>query len=170
MDNPRAPRRVQPGVRIGLALAALLLSACLTNRIGPGVLRQDWNQRPRDPTANPIEQYPDDRWSDERPSRIPGPGEAQPPPLGEGDEEAGEGDSTAVDLAKRSIATALAGLAGRNHMSGGLAGWLPLIESSGTFEEDPTTRALHEQRRDRAERRRAEKKQRRVERPGPDDR
>src|SRR5687767_14478820 len=76
-----AGRRVEPGVRTSFALVAVLLSACLTNRIGPGVLRQDWNQRPRDPDpmANPAAQYPDNRWSEERDERIPGPGESPPP-------------------------------------------------------------------------------------------
>ena len=76
MDNPRAPGRVPTGVRTRFALAAVVLSGCLTSRVGPGILRQDWNQRPRDadPRANPAAQYPDDRWSDEHHERIPGPG------------------------------------------------------------------------------------------------
>ena len=115
------------------ALAMMLLTGgCLTSRIGPGVLRQDWNQRPRDPDPmrNPAAQEPDNRWTTNTPPRIPGPGEAQAPASGETEDVAGDEDSPAVDLARRWAATFLAW---------SLAGWLPLVEISGTFEEDPTT-------------------------------
>ena len=152
---------VQARVRTSLAPVLVLLSACITNRIGPGVLRQDWNQRPRDldPMHNPAAPARDNRWDDEREQRIPGPGEAQPPSTGEAEAATAEEDSPAVDLVKRSVATALAV---------GAAGWLPILESSGTFEEDPATRALHRQRAQRAERARAERRKRRIERaPAP---
>lgn len=150
-------------VRTSLAavLPLLLAAACITTRVGPGVLRKDWNERPRDPdpVANPAAQYPDERWGRERAGRIPGPGESDPNRREEGeaaDEEAGpdEGDSAAVDLGKRSLATALA--AG--------FGWLPLVELSGTFEEDRATRARHRQRVERAEARKAERRKHRVDR------
>lgn len=146
----------------------VVLTACVTSRLGPGVLRQDWNERRRDdPMQDPVQTYPDDRWRDEQPARIPGPGEA--PPTGEdaNGDAADDGDSPAADLAERSVATALATLAGqRGRMLPTLAGWLPILEASGTFEEDPTTRKLHRQGRERARRRRDGKRVRRVE-PAP---
>jgi hypothetical protein len=140
-----------------MLLTLLGTSACITSRVGPGVVRRDWSYRPRDPDplANPAADTPARRWGVERRERIPGPGEAQPPPGdGEGEGDADDGDSTAVDLGKRTLATALA--AG--------FGWLPILESSGTFEEDSRTRSLHRQRRERAARRRAERSKHRVDR------
>ncbi|HVV88422.1 MAG TPA: hypothetical protein VHE35_35510 [Kofleriaceae bacterium] len=154
-------------MRTWLAPALALLSACITNRLGPGVLRQDWNERRRDdPMVNPAETYPDNRWTDEPPERIPGPGETPQGAAGDGEEQApAEGDSPGVDLTKRSIATALAVFAGgQGRALRGMAGWLPILESSGTFEEDPTTRHLERQRLQRAHRRRADQHRRRIER------
>lgn len=152
-DNPGQRGAVHGGVRALLVAAIVCAGGCLTTRVGPGVLRQDWNQRPRnpDPLANPATVYRDDRWSDEKPERIRGPGEESP----DGEAEPGaDEDSATADLAKRTVATFLAS---------GIAGWLPLVEASGSFEEDPATRRAHQQRRARAERRAAERRRRRVE-------
>ncbi len=116
-------------VPAALALAAALSGACVSNRLAPGVLREDWNQprRDPDPTRNPTAEPTGNPWATETEDRIPPPGEARPAP----DEPTAQ-DRRTVDFAKRGAATFLAWAA---------AGWIPLIEWSGTFEEDPAQRA-----------------------------
>lgn len=118
-------------MRTTLGAIVLLTVGCVTNRVGPGVLREDWNQprRDPDPTRNPTEEPRGNPWSEERAERVPPPGEEPPP-----SEPSGEPDTRTVDLAKRGAATFLAWAA---------AGWLPLVEWSGTFEEDPHQRRKH---------------------------
>lgn len=116
-----------------LLAGVVVAAACVSSRVGPGVLREDWSQprRDPDPTRNPAEEPRGNPWADEREDRIRGPGEegavptASAPPAG---------DRRGLDLAKRGAATFLAWA---------VAGWLPLLEWSGTFEEDPGQRRRH---------------------------
>jgi hypothetical protein len=110
----------------------LLVSGCITNRIAPGVLREDWREprRDPDPTANPTEQQTGNPWASEEEARIGPPSTAE-----EGEEEESSApsadDGHTVEIAKRGAATFFAWAAG---------GWIPLVEWSGTFEEDPEQR------------------------------
>lgn len=112
-----------------MLLLALALTGCITNRVGPGVLREDWSQprRDPDPTRNPTEEPSGNPWASKNQERIAPPGEPKP----DSAEEDAPTDSRTVDLAKRGAATILAWAA---------AGWIPLLEYSGTFEEDPEQR------------------------------
>ncbi len=114
----------------GALLAVAVAGACVSSGVGPGVLREDWNQprRDPDPTRNPTEEPSGNPWAVETEARIPPPGErpaATSPP---------GADGRGVDLAKRGAATFLAWA---------VAGWLPIVEWSGRFEEDPAQRERH---------------------------
>jgi len=108
-------------------LLAVLLSGCLSNRIAPGVLREDWREprRDPDPTRNPTEQQTGNPWAPEEEARV------GPPSTSEEEPEEETISPHTVDIAKRGAATFLAWAA---------AGWIPLVEWSGTFEEDPEQR------------------------------
>jgi hypothetical protein len=110
-------------------LLALALTGCITNRVGPGVLREDWNQprRDPDPTSNPTAAPVGNPWAPEHEERINSPNE----PETESEEEDAPTDSRTVDFAKRGAATYLAWKVAR---------WRTLLEYSGTFEEDPNQR------------------------------
>lgn len=110
-------------------LAACLtscLSSCITSRVAPGVLREDWSQprRDPDPTRNPTEEPTGNPWASEEEARIGPPGSSE-------EDDPGDEDRHTVEIAKRGAATFLAWAA---------AGWIPLVEWSGTFEEDPEQR------------------------------
>jgi hypothetical protein len=113
---------------VRVALLALCLAGCITNRIAPGVLREDWSQprRDPDPTRNPTEEPTGNPWASESDEHINPPSEPVPEPG-----EDAPTDSRTVDFAKRGAATVLAFA---------VAGWIPLLEYSGTFEEDPEQR------------------------------
>jgi hypothetical protein len=102
-------------------------AGCVSSHVGPGVLREDWNQprRDPDPTRNPTEELRGNPWATETEERIPPPGEEPAP------RAPSEQDRRSIDLAKRGAATFLAWA---------VAGWIPLLEVSGTFEEDPEQR------------------------------
>jgi hypothetical protein len=109
-------------------LLALALGGCITNRVGPGVLREDWNQPRRDPDpTRPPGEAAGNPWAPEHEERINSPNE---PPTESTGEDAPT-DSRTVDFAKRGAATYLAWAAAR---------WRYLLEYSGTFEEDPDQR------------------------------
>ncbi|MBZ0234941.1 MAG: hypothetical protein K8M05_21615 [Deltaproteobacteria bacterium] len=105
-------------------MLVLLASGCISSRVAPGVLREDWNEPSRDPdpTRNPTEQPTGNPWAQESEERVG-------PPSTEADGSAD--DDRTIDLARRGAATILVWA---------VAGWIPLVEWSGTFEEDPEQR------------------------------
>ena len=115
---------------VRVLLLAVLVGGCITNRVAPGVLREDWNQprRDPDPTRNPTEEPTGNPWASEEEARIGPPSTAEEPDESNAPSAA---DGHTVEIAKRGAATFLAWAA---------AGWIPLVEWSGTFEEDPEQR------------------------------
>ena len=111
-------------------LLVCLVSGCISSRVAPGVLREDWREPSRDPdpTRNPTEQPTGNPRATEQEERI-GPPSTDPEP--EESNAPSADDGHAVDLAKRGAATFFAWA---------VAGWIPLVEWSGTFEEVPEQR------------------------------
>lgn len=99
---------------IGACLAVLTTLGCVTNRLGPGVLREDWQEPRRDPDPfrDPNVEITTSPWAEES--------EASCGPITEGEQDA-----------ERAAAVFVLAMTGNA---------IPLLTWYGTFEEDPDAR------------------------------